>query len=208
MKKVVARKVYDTDTAVLVGSVEMGNKMDGTWFRECLYRKESGEFFLYGEGMSESKYAHRLSVVQSTRGCRFCPIGPLEAYGWVDDHLIGDAYERAYQLLEAGAQVYDLSDVVPEDAPEPRVDGTCVASYLFGEPGDRTYRLERLYRMEDGTWRLFVTTGEKAYGPAPLDGYRIESYEVDRFSEERAREWAEERISAEMYELLFGKVEE
>ena len=58
MKKIINGKKYDTDTAQELASWDNG----GGWrdFHHCeetLYRKKTGEFFLFGEGGPMTKYA-------------------------------------------------------------------------------------------------------------------------------------------------------
>ena len=55
MKKILGGKKYDTETACVVGNYGNGNSGFGTC-SETLYRKRTGEFFLYGEGGPMSKY--------------------------------------------------------------------------------------------------------------------------------------------------------
>ena len=57
MKKIINGKVYDTETAQVLGS--WSNMSDRSFERidETLYRKRTGEFFLHGEGGPMSRYA-------------------------------------------------------------------------------------------------------------------------------------------------------
>ncbi len=57
MKKVINRKRYDTDTAKKVAAWNSGGSMsDFRYASEVLYRKKTGEFFLYGEGGAMSQW--------------------------------------------------------------------------------------------------------------------------------------------------------
>lgn len=57
MKKIINGRMYNTETATPI--VE-NNQINGSFFgyEETLYRKKTGEFFLYGKGGPASKYAH------------------------------------------------------------------------------------------------------------------------------------------------------
>jgi len=55
MKKIINGKRYDTETAQLIGSASYSNRTDFRFWSEELYRKKTGEFFLYGEGGPASK---------------------------------------------------------------------------------------------------------------------------------------------------------
>lgn len=56
MKKVICKKVYDTETATLVKKVTFGYFGDPNGYEESLYKTESGHFFLYTNGGADSKY--------------------------------------------------------------------------------------------------------------------------------------------------------
>lgn len=57
MKKIICKKVYDTETATLVKKVTCGAFGDPTGYEESLYQTEGGLFFLYVNGGAESKHA-------------------------------------------------------------------------------------------------------------------------------------------------------
>jgi hypothetical protein len=51
MKKIINGKMYNTETAEEIGSWEnTPYKSNYIYFKEYLYRKRTGEFFLYGSG--------------------------------------------------------------------------------------------------------------------------------------------------------------
>ena len=78
MKKVINKKLYNTETAQRIGITWIGTELDRTGWEE-LYRKKTGEFFtLY----------HRFND-------HFEKITPLtydEAQEWAEKHLDGDDY--------------------------------------------------------------------------------------------------------------------
>ena len=58
MKKIINGKLYDTDTAKVVGFYENArSRGDFSHMEETLYKKRTGEFFLFGEGGPMTKYA-------------------------------------------------------------------------------------------------------------------------------------------------------
>ena len=58
MKKIIKGKVYDTDTAQKVAEYSNNYpRSDLHFYEEELYRKKTGEFFLYGSGNAASKYS-------------------------------------------------------------------------------------------------------------------------------------------------------
>lgn len=57
MKKIIAKKTYNTDTAALISHVTFGEFGDAAGYEEKLYQTKKGDFFIHGLGGSESKYA-------------------------------------------------------------------------------------------------------------------------------------------------------
>lgn len=57
MKRIIKNKVFDTETARAVGTVEHGDSGADTRYSETLYRKKTGEYFVYGQGGSNTRYA-------------------------------------------------------------------------------------------------------------------------------------------------------
>lgn len=56
MKKIICKTEYDTDTASLVKKHTFGNFGDTDGYEESLYVTESGKYFLYVNGGSDSIY--------------------------------------------------------------------------------------------------------------------------------------------------------
>lgn len=56
MKKVINKKEYNTDTAVLVKKFTCGELGDSTGYEETLYQTEGGFYFLYVNGGATSPY--------------------------------------------------------------------------------------------------------------------------------------------------------
>lgn len=119
MKKIINGKVYDTDTAKELGSWANG----GTWrdfshMEERLYRKKTGEFFLYGEGGPMSRYAEAQGQNSWSGGSRIMPMSFAEAKAWAEEHLDGDEYEAIFGAVaedESRVQVcYSLSAATVE----------------------------------------------------------------------------------------------
>lgn len=100
MKKIINGRRYDTDTAKAVGSDSngLGVRDFGNW-QEILYRKTTGEFFLYGHGGPASKYAAPCGHGW-TSGERIIPYTLEEAKEWAEEHLTGDEYEGIFGEVE------------------------------------------------------------------------------------------------------------
>lgn len=101
MKKIIGGKVYDTETAKEMGSYSNG----GTWrdfnhIEETLYKKKTGEFFLFGEGGPNTRYAERVSVNTWSGGSCIMPLQYEEAQKWAEEHLDADKYEEIFGAIE------------------------------------------------------------------------------------------------------------
>lgn len=102
MKKVINKKLYNTETAERVGSWYNGHYTnDFAYCSEDLYRTKSGNFFLHGEGGPMSIYAQ--SSGNSTGwGERIVPLTYDEAQAWAEKHLDGDDYINIFGEPEEG----------------------------------------------------------------------------------------------------------
>ena len=119
MKKIINGKVYDTDTARELGSwANMADRRNFSQFEETLYRKKTGEFFLYGEGGPASKYAQAVGQNEWSGGSRIMPLDFSEARQWAEEHLDADEYEAIFGAVsEDGSRVqvcYSLSAAAAE----------------------------------------------------------------------------------------------
>lgn len=97
MKKVINGKVYDTDKARRVGEWDNG-KLDDRLYICCeeLYRKRTGEFFLYGQGGPGSKYSVSRGNNSWSGGEKIIPLSYEAAQKWAEEHLVGDEYEAIF----------------------------------------------------------------------------------------------------------------
>lgn len=84
MKKYINNKVYDTSTAKKIGDHE-NNCLPGDiyYHRERLYRKKTGEFFLWANGSFSDD-----DVIT--------PLSAEEAESWAQEHLDADEYDEIF----------------------------------------------------------------------------------------------------------------
>lgn len=96
MKKIINNKVYDTNTAQKLGEWDNGHYTNEfAYCAETLYRKRTGEYFLFGEGHAMSKYASH-SGNNSGWGEKIIPLSYEEAQQWAKGHLEADDYIRIF----------------------------------------------------------------------------------------------------------------
>lgn len=101
MKKIVAGKKYDTETAKALGEYWNGLSFtDFGYVKETLYLKKTGEFFLHGEGGALSKYSRNVGNGSYSSGERIIPLSKTEAREWAEEHIECDEYERIFGEME------------------------------------------------------------------------------------------------------------
>ena len=114
MKKIINGKVYDTATAQCVG--EWSNpytRRDFNWVEETLYRKRTGEFFIFGEGGPRYQYAKEVGTRQWSSGERIMPLTWDEAREWAEEKLSADEYEQAFgEVADDDSKAY-LNAYIP-----------------------------------------------------------------------------------------------
>lgn len=107
MKKIINGKVYDTDTAKELGCYSNGGGWrDFSHYEETLYRKKTGEYFLYGEGGPMTRYAEAQGQNQWSGGSRIMPMTYDEAAKWAEENLTAEEYEEIFgEVVEDDSQV-------------------------------------------------------------------------------------------------------
>lgn len=96
MKKIINNRVYDTSTAQKLGEWDNGYyTSDFPFCAETLFRKRTGEYFLFGEGHAMSKYASH-SGNNSGWGEKIIPMSYEKAQQWAEEHLNADDYIRIF----------------------------------------------------------------------------------------------------------------
>ncbi len=100
MRKVISRKMYDTETAECVGEDGYGAEIFTGYWVERLYQKKNGEFFLYGEGGCKSKYGRHEPGIGYIEGRTIIPLSVEEAKDWTEQHLEADDYIALFGELE------------------------------------------------------------------------------------------------------------
>jgi hypothetical protein len=109
MKKIINGKKYDTETAMLIGTMVNGyNCKDFHYTSEELYQKKNGEFFLFGEGGPLSIYGEQYG--NGRCGSRqIIPYSIEEAQKWVEQQCSTDEYEKFLEKWKSNSCVADLT---------------------------------------------------------------------------------------------------
>ena len=101
MKKIVNGKKYDTETAKFCGYQEnMYDSGNFYWNAETLYRKKTGDFFLYGESGPAGKYSVSCGLNSWSGGKAIVPLAEKEARKWAETYLDGEDYEKIFGEVE------------------------------------------------------------------------------------------------------------
>lgn len=92
MKKIITKKIYDTDTAKAVASYSNGYSCGNPYhISETLYRKRTGEFFLYGFGGCMTEYSEFENGIWWS-GENIFPLTEENAKVWVTAFCDADTY--------------------------------------------------------------------------------------------------------------------
>lgn len=109
MKKIIGGKRYDTETAEMVGECNNGyGRTDFNFFEEELYKKKTGEFFLYGSGGPLSKYARAVGNMRYGDE-KIVPLTLNEAKEWAERYLDADDYEALFEIEEENSITFSLN---------------------------------------------------------------------------------------------------
>lgn len=100
MYKVINGKRYNTDTAQLMGEHSYGYPGDFDYVSEELYRKQTGEFFIHGEGGAHTSYAVAVGQNSWSGGERITPLSYAEAQKWAEEHLGGEEYDKIFGAVD------------------------------------------------------------------------------------------------------------
>lgn len=108
MKKIIKNKLYDTDTAKMLGW-DCGGDGLKAW-KEELYQKRTGEFFLYGEGGPMTQYAHYVDGNNAwANGEKIIPLTFETARQWAEEHLDADEYGEIFGMPDEDAEPVALN---------------------------------------------------------------------------------------------------
>lgn len=98
MVKIINGKKYSTETAECVGHCDNGwDVEDDAYFSEDLYRKKTGEFFLYCSGAGEPVTGYSGPITPFfIDNSYIVPLTLEEAQGWAELTLSGEQYVEIF----------------------------------------------------------------------------------------------------------------
>lgn len=95
MRRIINNKMYNTNTATLVGEYNDGDG-DYTYLCEELYIKKTGEWFLYGSGGALTIYCENCGDGLRSGGSKIIPYKPEQAKEWLVEHNYVDEYIKYF----------------------------------------------------------------------------------------------------------------
>lgn len=110
MKKIIDGKLYDTETAKEIACRYHGEgQRDFRHYTEKLFRKRTGEYFLYGEGGPMSRYAVSCGQNQWSGGEKIIPLDYKSATEWAEENMDADDYQAEFGPVSESAERAILS---------------------------------------------------------------------------------------------------
>lgn len=102
MKKIINNRLYNTDTAKEIGEYTNGQVGGLDYMEETLYKKHNGEYFLYGFGGAQTRYAHQVELNGWGSGEEIMPFTFDQAREWAESRLSVDDYAKAFGMPSEG----------------------------------------------------------------------------------------------------------
>lgn len=100
MEKIIKGKRYNTATAEAVAVHEYLYPSQFEWVHEILYRKRTGEFFLWGEGGANTRYRKRVERNVFGAGEKIKPLTLDEAKKFVEEYGTAENYKKLFEIDE------------------------------------------------------------------------------------------------------------
>lgn len=93
MRKIIGGKMYNTETATNVGEYENLQDISASnYYQEILYKKKTGEIFLYGKGNARCKYGVKCEQNVFSPGENIIPLTEEDAKIYAEKYLGVDEY--------------------------------------------------------------------------------------------------------------------
>jgi hypothetical protein len=99
MQQIIDGVKYDTeadDAHRVAKHQNMYDSGDFSWYKEELYRTDSGRWFLFGKGNAQSKYRETVGTREWSSGKEIKAFSEDEAYDWLEAHNEVGAIEEHF----------------------------------------------------------------------------------------------------------------
>lgn len=161
MKKVINGRLYDTNTAIEIGSWENGaNYMDVNYVIETLYKTHNGEYFLYAFGYAfggpNNIYANRCGFNGKCSGSMIALLTEDEARKFAEEKLTADEYLSEFKLQNEDEEEpwyvekwydADIEDALKSGGYDINEENVAYVkkhiTHIFDDKSDRNERLEK-----------------------------------------------------------------
>ena len=162
MIKSINGKSYNTESAKQIGYWTNGGEVSPEdQVTEALYRKRSGEYFLYGEGGPTTRYGKYSRRKGWQPGAKIIPLMKDKAMAWAKEHLSEELYNAAFSMPDTGESKM-LTLLLPEQTIEKlrslAFDMGCGMSGVIDELVQREY--EEMQQADQILRQLFSRYGE------------------------------------------------
>ena len=196
MKRIIKGKIYDTDTAKLRGAYSVHQPNDIMFMAERLYQKEDGEFFLYT--CDNCKYSpdfgESLIVIDEKRAKKWISSNSVE-----EKMYKGDCKQEVTIRMKKiiNGKLYNTETAE-------RID-----SWDNGQSTDSfKYIKETLYKKKNNEFFLYRFAGALTEYHEYDNGDWVSSRNIEKLTEDEAKLWTENHLSADKYIETFGEVAE
>jgi len=96
MKKIINKKVYNTETAKFIAEEHYGSSAnDATYYYEQLYKTKKGAWFIYGEGGALSPFG-QTDGNMSFGSSDIRVLSYAEAYRWLENNELTKEIEKYF----------------------------------------------------------------------------------------------------------------
>lgn len=108
MRIIISGKVYDTDTATYIDERDNGRGFtDHSFLRQELYRKRTGEYFLYGEGGGMTVHAGTYGNSVGW-GEEIIPLSYRQAREWAEVYSEPEIYLKEFEVEEEDYRIVPI----------------------------------------------------------------------------------------------------
>lgn len=164
MKKIINNKRYDTEKAKKVAEYDGGGaRSDFNYFHEDLFKKRTGEFFLYGWGNAASPYREEVALNSWRGGEKIVPLTIDQAKEWTERTQDGDKYELIFGVVdeddEKAVTTISLPQATFKKLKEMAADHKMSMSAVIEGLVDTEYDKEGEIRMRKTMYCLVETEG-------------------------------------------------